>query len=276
MSDFEQTQAIDVKVQFDPVEECESVRERELVTPVELPVMDWAQEPENVRMSIMERIRDSRTGRWAADLLMGAAIVVPGGVAYALETGTAGADSVPGATSTPGGSAIPSKQDCARIAEEKPKIKHPLHMVYAGIRPFTGSRHSQATLGAFEYFDMPNGCAPNEVRGVVGRIQMLRDGQWVQIENETIGGWTRSEGGVSRVIVAPTHADPGSGYLFNDCVNGKFHEVRIAIKARLRSGDPKKTAGEKDYIFPVNVQGNCSKAAQSKRVAEEQQKALYG
>lgn len=222
----------------------------------------------------LERVfRNSRIGQLAT------VAVASLGVASAAEAYVAepvAAENVPGTTSTAGTSAFLSEQECAKVAEEKPKIKHPLHMVYAGIRPFTGSRHSQATIGALEYPDMPEGCAPERVRGVIGRIQMLRNGHWVQIENETVGGWTKSDGGVSRVIVAPTHADPGSGYLFNDCVDGKFHDVRIEMKARFRSGDPKKTVSEKDYIFDVAVQGNCSKAAQSKRIAEEQQKSIYG
>jgi hypothetical protein len=179
-------------------------------------------------------------------------------------------------TSTRGTAAVLSEQKCANVAERAPKVKHALHMVYAGIRPFTGFRHSQATVGAFEYPDMPESCAPNMVRGVVGRIQMLRDGHWVQIENETVGGWTKNDGGVARVIVAPTHADPGFDYVFNDCVDGKFHDVRIEMQARLRDGTPKKIVGEKEYIFQVSVQGNCTEAARSKRIAEEQQKSFYG
>lgn len=169
-----------------------------------------------------------------------------------------------------------AQQGCDTALDE-PTIVHPLRMSQAGIRPYTGWRHSQAVTGSFEY---PNvACsAENETRVASGRVQSFRNGHWGPIWGQSVGSWTENDGGVSRIIAQPGHADPGYGYLFNDCAPGQgFHPVRIVLDLMLKEdGDPTVVAGKKEYIFRLPVKGNCNAAHQSKQIAEKQMKHNYG
>jgi hypothetical protein len=166
-----------------------------------------------------------------------------------------------------------NEQSCDTALAE-PAIVHPLHMSQAGIRPYTGWRHPQAAVGSLGY---PGVSCVNDMRAASGRIQSLRDGHWGPIWGQSVGSWAGSEGGVSRIIVQPGHADPGYGYLFNDCIPGKgFHPVRIVLELMLKNRETKAVTGEKQYILNVPVNGNCKAALRSKQIAQKQMEHNYG
>lgn len=220
--------------------------------------------------SLMERVRNSHLGRKA--LALAASLTLLGGAGeQALNPNSVNAESTPAQNST--SPATYTEQDID-LALAQPAVVNPLRMRQAGIRPYTGWHWSQAVVGAVQYPEIEN---PNLIRNASGRLQDFRKGAWRFLYGGSPGGWQGNFGGASDVFSRPSHADPGYRYLFNDCVPGKgFHPVRLILDLVVKDAETKDVIGDKEYIYPVPVQGNCAAARRSSRIAEKQMEKNYG
>lgn len=220
--------------------------------------------------SLMERVRNSNLGRKAVALA--ASLTMLGGAGeQALNPEPVSAE-----TNTPAQSSTPPEnytEEDVNLALAQPAQAGPIHMIQAGIRPYTGWRYSQAVVGSLRYPEIN----PNLIRTASGRLQDFRKGEWRFFYGGDPGGWQDSDGGLSTVFSRPGHADPGYRYLFNDCVPGKgFRHVRLIIDLVIRDAISKGILGDEEYIYPVPIQGNCAKARRSSQIAERQMEKNYG
>ena len=222
------------------------------------------------RLGVMERMRNLGDSMLAKVAIAGVGVFgTASAVAeYALiHPDSAAADDISTQTDT-------TSQECTDTILARPAIVHPLHMNQAGIRPFTGPRHSQAVSGSLGY---PDASCTDDIRVASGRIQDFRNGRWSPIWGQSVGSLIGNDEGVSRIIVDPGHADPGYRYLFNDCMPGKgFHPVRIVLSLMLKDRETKAIDDEEQYILHVPVRGNCDAARHSRQVAEKQMEENYG
>jgi hypothetical protein len=91
-----------------------------------------------------------------------------------------------------------------------------------------------------------------------GELEMLRGGRWIRTYYGTTG-WQGLEAGKARVHTGGGHPDaPGRAPEYNDCVDGRFHAVRITILTSLTRPALNRTEGRRQWRFPVSVHGSCA------------------
>lgn len=167
-------------------------------------------------------------------------------------------------------------QRCLSAALLRPKVVRPPRMIRAGIWPNTGFRYEQAVVGALGYGAMPEECAGRYARISGGDVQMLRKGRWVTTRRSA-AGWAGGEGGTARVITGGGHPDdPRSAFIYNACMHGRFHKVRLRVVTSLTRPALGTTEGRREWRLPVPVHGSCSRAAVSAKRVRKLQHELFG
>ena len=170
----------------------------------------------------------------------------------------------------------PPVGECLAKALARPRVTRALKMIHPGIWPDTGRPYEQAVGGQFAYEAVPAACAERYERSARGELEMLRGGHWIRTYYGATG-WVGLDAGKAPVRTGGGHPDaPGRAPEYNNCVDGRFHEVRITILTSLTRPALNKNEGRRRWRFPVAVHGSCAAASRSEQRVHKLQEELFG
>lgn len=182
-----------------------------------------------------------------------------------------GESAAPGTANSP-----PPIRQCLAKALARPRVTRALKMIHPGIWPDTGPPYEQEVGGQFAYGAVPAACAERYQRTARAQLEMLRGGHWIRTYYDTTG-WTGLGAGKALVHTGGGHPDaPGRAPEYNDCVGGRFHEVRITVLTSLTRPALNKVEGRRRWRFPVAVHGSCAAASRSEQRVHKLQEELFG